>query len=480
MPIFGHFMMECLNRLWFVVQNPELKSKILFIITGRGNHCSYFDDFFRLMGIASERIIYVDKPIQCRSVTVPDQAQYWDSYNKEWQLPYLAMKSQLTPGNLKKLYLTRTKLEAAGHCTKIHCNEKYFEDFFTARGFEAIAMEELKLEEQISLIMGADEIAAIMGTLTHWALFCKPSAKFIMFPRTNHDETPFQRVVNNIFGNYYIVDIAKNFMYAAQSKNVGLIGSTKYWKEFVADYFGEHIEIDDDNLYFEQELERYIDLWAKKYNHPSLLNIWIDSLNDMSKRIAALEKETGMNQNADALFSDTLIQKQLEAKDLAALTNTLKDLCNRILLLEKVLNENRPVLTYQTHVAWKGWGAWKNENRLSNPPDQMADIQAIKINFPSHKVYYSVYYSEQEVWSEEVSNTQMAGTTGKKKPIMGIKIRLDEAGSKEFDILYRVHKFDGEWTTWAKNGEEIYSHGQKLNSIQIRLKPKSEPSPSLK
>ena len=92
MPIFGHFMMECLNRLWFVVQNPELKSKILFIITGRGNHCSYFDDFFRLMGIASERIIYVDKPIQCRSVTVPDQAQYWDSYNKEWQLPYLAMK----------------------------------------------------------------------------------------------------------------------------------------------------------------------------------------------------------------------------------------------------------------------------------------------------------------------------------------------------------------------------------------------------
>ena len=112
----------------------------------------------------------------------------------------------------------------------------------------------------------------------------------------------------------------------------------------------------------------------------------------------------------------------------------------------------------------------------------MADIQAIKIDFsvPFHKVYYSVYYSEEDGWSEEVSNSEMAGTTGKRKSIFGIKIRLDEDGAKDFDILYRVHKFDGSWTDWAKNGEEIISQGVKLNSIQIRLKPKSEPSPSLK
>ena len=52
-------------------------------------------------------------------------------------------------------------------------------------------------------------------------------------------------------------------------------------------------------------------------------------------------------------------------------------------------------------------------------------------------------------------------------------IRLDEAGAKEFDILYRVHKFDGTWTDWAKNGEAIYSHGQKLNAVQIKLETKT-------
>ena len=67
----------------------------------------------------------------------------------------------------------------------------------------------------------------------------------------------------------------------------------------------------------------------------------------------------------------------------------------------------------------------------------------------------------------------MAGTTGKSKSITGIKIRLDETGAKNFDILYRVHKFDGKWTSWAKNGEELLSAGVKLNSIQIKLQPKN-------
>ena len=129
-------------------------------------------------------------------------------------------------------------------------------------------------------------------------------------------------------------------------------------------------------------------------------------------------------------------------------------------------------LTYQTHIAKKGWGKWLNENRISDDIAQNLQIEAIKINFPSHKVYYSVCYNDKESWSKEVTAPEQAGTTGKGKSIMGIRIRLDEAGTKEFDICYRVHKFDGEWTAWAKNGEAIYSHGQKLNAIQIKMEPK--------
>lgn len=131
------------------------------------------------------------------------------------------------------------------------------------------------------------------------------------------------------------------------------------------------------------------------------------------------------------------------------------------------------VLTYQTHVAHIGWGAWLAENRISNALDQKRDIQTIKINYSKHEVYYSVYYNDKEGWSEEVTNGEPAGTTGKDKPIYGMRVRLDEVGSKEFDILYRMHKFDGTWTPWAKNGEAIYSHGVRLNAIQIKLEPKT-------
>ncbi|MBR0061757.1 MAG: hypothetical protein IJP68_09805, partial [Selenomonadaceae bacterium] len=128
-----------------------------------------------------------------------------------------------------------------------------------------------------------------------------------------------------------------------------------------------------------------------------------------------------------------------------------------------------PPLIYQTHVAFKGWGEWSEESAVSNPLDKKRNVQAVRINFSLHDVYYSVYWNDKEGWSEETSKGHTAGTTGKSKPITGIKIRLDEAGAKEFTILYRLHKLDGEWTAWAKNGEELFSHGQKLNAIQIKL-----------
>ena len=416
--------MENWCRLWFVIQHPELKLKVLFVISHYG-YKSWFDAFFRAMGIEDDRIVYVKQPTQCRSVIVPDQAQYWDDFTKEWLLPFQAIKSRVTPGKTKKLYLTRTKLE--NRPVHIH-NEEYFENFFAQRGFEVVSMEKLTAEEQISLIMGADEIASVMGTLTHWALFCKPTAKFIMFPRTRQDDGHFQRYINNVFRNYYIVDVSKNFMYAHHDLGECLIGSTKYWKEFVSDYFGEQITEDDDAPYFQDALSKYIDFWLKKYSTEKNLNLYVDSL---------------------------------------------KDMCNRIVALESELAKNRPLLAYQTHVTNKGWVAWTSENQLSNSTNDKLDIQAVKINFPGHDVFYAIYFNETEGWSAEVSNSEMAGTTGKNKPVTGIKIRLDDSGASEFDILYRVHTFNGKWTDWAKNGEELFSQGDKINSIQIKLDSKS-------
>lgn len=429
---FGHFLMENFScRLWYVVQHPELNLKVLFVPSSHGGYRPWFDEFFRLMGIAPERIVYVNQPIQCRSIIIPDQSQYWTSFTKEWVLPFQAIQAHVKPGNVKKLYLTRTNLDAKGLSKERVFNEEYFEDFFAARGFKVISMEKLALEEQISLVMGADELAATLGTLTHWALFCKPTAKFTMLLRAKNDDGRFQRIVNNVFKNYYIVNVTKNFMYATQSHSTCLIGSTKHWKAFVADYFGEQIGEDDDNPYLNMVLDKYIDFWCRIY-----------------------------------------VGKESENFDI--ILGSLRNMCTRIVALEQGKILNRPLLTYQTHVSKDGWVTWKSENQFSNPIDQQRDIQAVKINFaqPFHDVFYSVYYGDSAGWSQEVSNGSQAGTTGLKKSIFGIKIRLDDSGANEFDILYRVHTFDGVWSPWAKNGELLYAHEVKLNALQIKLQSK--------
>ena len=276
--------------------------------------------------------------------------------------------------------------------------------------------------------MGADEIAATLGTLTHRAIFCKPNTKLIMLDRTDSYVSLLQCLINEVSGvEYYIVDASKNFMYANRHIGVCMLGSNKYWKAFVADYFGEQIDEDDDAPYFNDALENYVNFWCKKY------------------------------------------------ADTDKVASSLKDMCNRIVALEKELHMKRPLLIYQTHVDRFGWSARISENQISNPVNQRRDIQAIKINFsqPFRDVYYAVYFNDREGWSQEVCNGAQAGTTGKSKSITGIKIRLDDSGANEFDILYRVHTFDGEWTPWARNGTEILSQGVKLNAVQISLKAKS-------
>ena len=424
---FGHFLTESLCRLWYVIQHPELKSKILFL-TVRGVS-SFLNKILGLIGIDKERIIYVNKPIQCRSITVPEQAQYdWLRITKEWFIPYQVINDRIkASGEHKKLYLTRTTFEAEKARNMTCFNENYFEDFFVARGFEKIAMEKLSLEEQIALIKSADEVAATLGTLTHWAMFCKPGTKFIMINRTDNFVLNIQCWINMNFDvDWYLVDGSKNLLYADRTHGACILGSNKYWRAFVKNYFGEQVDEDEADTYFAEAFNRYLNFWSKKY---------------------ADSKET--------------------------LLDTIKNLSYRNIALEKMIKKNRPLLNYQTHVGQKGWVAWSSENQISNDLEQNLNIQAIRIYFPRHNVYYSVYFNAKEGWSTEVSNGEQAGTTGKDKSLKGIKIRLDEEGARRFDIFYRIHKFDGTWTAWAKNGAELFSDEQKINAVQIRLEDKS-------
>ena len=463
---FGHFISECLIRLWYVIEHPEMNNRIAFIVTVRGKKEFHYV-LFELMGIPRERVVFVERPTQFKSVIVPDVSNFSHQYfTKEWLLPYQTVAKNVTPGNVKKLYLTRTAFEGDRR-PGIHCfGEKYFEDYFTKKGYTVVSPERLPLKTQIELVIGADEIASTLGSLSHFSLFCKPGTKFIMLDRADNGVVGIQCLINEATDiDWYIVDASKNFLHCNRYTGASLLGSTLSWKQFVADHFDDHIEADDDKFFFAESLDRYVKFWLKKYAQTSYLQ---SSLLNLCNSIAVLE-----NQAPVKSYKQFIHDYLGEDVDEAHLTDVIKRLCTRLESLKNRSTVNRPIIKYEVHVARKGWLPAYVENSIGGLIDQQLRIEALLIKFsePFHDVYCSVYYPK-EGWSKEVSTGQPAGTTGKSKPIFGIKIRLDDSGAEQYDIVYRVHNFNGEWSSWAMNGEKIISSDAKLNAVQIKLEEK--------
>lgn len=237
---FGHFILECLGRLWYVLERDEPHKTLVFLT--ELEVCPWFGDFFALLGISRERIIFVQKPTQFRKVVVPEEAVHsWYNYTQEYLRPYHYMTEQARKltGNKSlgpKIFLTRNRLsDSQTKCI----NEEYFCRFFAQQGYTMVELETLPLAEQIAIVNNAEEIVAIMGSLTHWALFCQPGTKFTMLTRTSNDILGSQCLINEAAQvDWYIVDTAMNLFYANRAVGVCLIGPTVYWQAYVKAHYG--------------------------------------------------------------------------------------------------------------------------------------------------------------------------------------------------------------------------------------------------
>ena len=415
---FGHFISECLSRMWYLIENPRDRRRYAFLNLYNWRIRTWVYNLFDMLGLPDSRIIIVDKPTQFKSVTVPDQAAYIkEDFTSKFMMPYRRLAARIMPrDDVKKLFLTRSRdLKTKNHIS----NQEYFEEFYRARGFKVIAPEKLSLGEQFALITGADEIATFLGTLSHWSLFCRPKVKFTML--TRYDEFRSRQVMINQANpiDWYIVSTARNVMYAEQGAGVNLIGPTEYWQRFVRDYFGEEIGIDD--RLPPTVVDDYFSHWIKYFSLPQHTQQRIDSV---------------------------------------------KALYNRMSLLEKQVESARPLLCYETHVAKKGWLSPSLEGEINGVPDDKLSVQALKVYFLKTccDVFCSVYYPKTG-WTTAREGRTMSGSTGRDKPIYGLKIWLER--NDRFDVMYRVHDFNGNWSDWKSNGEALISK-TALNAIEIK------------
>lgn len=441
---WGHVITDNIRRLWFL-RSEDFKNQfnnLPMAYTLCTKRISFtlenYKNFRRLLEILEVdigRLQLIEQPTRFEKIILPDESFFDDTDNiRKFTNEYretidrvrdFALKNR-TPTSTEKIYYFHGRSQIG---------EERLAEYFKSKGYEIISPEKLTLDEQLNLLINCESFASTIGSSSHNSLFLRDGTQCIFIPRNVHPFNGYQRTCNQvnsakvnyinsslpIFGKWYSNHC---FIVSEQLKN----------------FFGDKSE---DYCY--EDFKIFLQYVKDSINKGLLVNLGQVKLcgENLEKFIKQLRQHDDLIKTYDIPFDFEKLQ----------------------LFLPQGIN-------YKTHVAKIGWSCWSNEEQISNPLDQKHDIQAIKINFLGHKVYYSVYYNEAEGWSEEVQAPKMSGTTGKRKSIFGIKIRLDEAGTKEFDIIYRVHKFDDTWTDWAKNGETLYSYGVKLNAIQIKLEPK--------
>ena len=452
--VWGHIITDNIRRVWFLKSEFMKQFKncpVVYIeYESRFNKLQNAKRLMEILEVDVNSLREVKQPTQFDKIILPDECFFSktlapddylfpdnDSLERKFTNEYCQMIEQIrnfamknrSPTSNKKIYYFY------GKCS---LGEERLAEYFKSKGYEIISPEKLSLEEQLNLLINAESFASTLGSCSHNSVFLRDNIEAIFIPRRN--EYMFhQEALNQVHPiNAYYVDSSLSIFYEV----IGV-----YQKMVHCFIISEHLK-----RFFGDKWDSYSDEDFK---------IFVEYFKQCAKQCIPLNLEA--EKYYEAVLPDfirALFQKQTCAID-------YPDIFPR---WEKF----RPLLSYKTHVSCKGWNAsWIQENQISNDIKQGLYLQAIKVNSLKYNVHYSVYYGEEEGWSEEVSSGEMAGTTGKRKPIYGIKIRLDETGAKIFDILYRTHNFYEEWTPWVKNNEELFSQCVKLNAIQIKLEPKT-------
>lgn len=307
---FGHFLIETLNRLWWVIENKRFDLKLVFVVD-KISEIPYLE-LLELMGINKENIILLQKPTRFKKVIVPDQSLYFFSkYNREFNIPYNKILENITPSTDRKIYLSRTQFK------KKDCiNEEYFESFYKEMGFRIVYPEQLSLKEQISLISGADEIVSTTGTISHMAIFTKPGTKIVSLLRARSFFTVVQVMINQARElDYTFIDTTCNFLPSRYSANCYYIGPTVSWNEFVKKEYGLELNanlidyLNDHNSY----VGDYFRQWIKTFSHTKQFNkIKNDTSLDILKNLEIILADTPINfETKSKTFESKAVEKPL-------------------------------------------------------------------------------------------------------------------------------------------------------------------------
>lgn len=190
---WGHFLVDCLGRSWILCSEKYKDYKLVFLMKHGKKLNGQFLEFFTLLGINSNRFIYLEEPVKFSEVLIPEciylhkqeHSHYRDVFNKI--IENFHSESSVP----EKVYFSRCHLKKA---QRTELGEKDIERQFVQNGYEIFYPETLSLKKQIEIFQGSKSVACVNGTIPLNCLFAKSSIDLIVLNKMSLTHTNLIRI----------------------------------------------------------------------------------------------------------------------------------------------------------------------------------------------------------------------------------------------------------------------------------------------
>lgn len=235
---WGHFLVESVARLWYVLENESSIDKFIFILEAdtdrevKGN----FREFLELLKIW-DKVEFVRTPTVYREVVVPELAFLMrEYYSPKFVAVFDAVAEHVVPDPSWNIY--SRIFFSRGQWAQNQRLEFGFEsvdDFFRRNGYEILYPEKVRLSEFIHYIRNAEVIATVSGSLPHNMLFAGNGQSLQIIER--YVINNFYQANINVMRQLQAVYIDANMpVYSVSMAGPFIIGYNDHMQRFAVDH----------------------------------------------------------------------------------------------------------------------------------------------------------------------------------------------------------------------------------------------------
>lgn len=198
-PIFGHFIGECVHRLWLREQ-PEFQD--LPVVFVRHEDASGIPGFFEpvLKALGVDNYLIINDVTELESLVIAEQGKWLQTPPQaDYTAPLVCdLSAEALAGLPKKICLLR------GHMQRGRLvGESWLEQQLEAEGYVSVRPEMLPFEQQLQYLMAAEKIIFSEGTTIHLVdLLPKLDADIVVLnrrPKSPLPQTSLENKCNSLY-----------------------------------------------------------------------------------------------------------------------------------------------------------------------------------------------------------------------------------------------------------------------------------------